>query len=80
MSIGFEVIEDSIVIIRQKTIYKQVKAYDRNGDIYAKACGGFVRLAVSGGTSHPDIKWLEIERSKILKPKPYKAGYLEAEK
>lgn len=80
MHIGFEIIHASTVILRQKTVYKQVLGYKRNGQIYAKACGGFIRLNRTGGTSHPDVKWEEIDGIDCCTNKPdlRKYGPIEA--
>jgi len=70
MSVGFEIIHGSVVILRQKTIYKQSTGYHRDGVVYAKALAGFVKLRPNGGTTHPDIKWEEIGGIKgVKKPK-----------
>ena len=80
MSIGFELVHGSIVIVRHKHLYKQVSAYHRGSQIYAKVSGGFARLSKTGSTSHPDIKWLEASiNDAILEPEK-KAGFLEYEK
>ena len=79
MSIGFEVIEDSIVIVRTKSAYKQCKMYKRKRELYANAAGGFVRLNLGGGTSNPNVTWLEaeIEGKKAFHPVPCAGGNLE---
>jgi len=81
MSIGFQLIHGSTVILRQKTIYKQAQAYFRDGEIYAKAAGGYVKLKNTGGSSHPDISWLEMDGVKgKKKPKIDQFGYVEHKK
>ena len=80
MSVGFEIIHGSVVILRQKTVYKETMAYHRSGDVYAKACGGFVRLGINGGTTHPDIKWEEMEGVNGIKKPKQTFGYLEYKK
>jgi len=57
----FSIIGDSVVIIRHKFVYKQVSAYNRNGKVYARHAGGFVRVHLDGRTSHPDVKWEQID-------------------
>jgi len=80
MSIGFEIVHGSMVIIRHKYIYKQTTAYHREKQLYAKASGGYVRLSKTGSTSHPDITWLEASiNDDSLKPQQ-KSGFLEYKK
>jgi len=69
MSIGFQIIHGSIVIFRQKTVFKQALAYHRNKEVYVKAGGGYVRLRLDGSTSHPDILWEEMEGVKGIRNK-----------
>ena len=69
MSIGFQVVHGSIVIIRHKLVWKQTEAYRRNGELYVKACGGFVRLRPNNKTTHPDISWEEVEGIDVKKIK-----------
>jgi hypothetical protein len=60
----FSLIEDKQAIIRNKRgVYRQVKLYQRNDELYVGASGGFVRLLKDKRTSHPDVLWehLEIE-------------------
>lgn len=77
MSIGFEIIHESTVILRHMTVYKQAKAYKYGGSIYANCMGGFVRLKNNGGTSHPNVTWIEAEGVSIKKPKPMSGGDVE---
>lgn len=79
MSIGFTVIEDSIVIARHKAVFKQLKAYRRDGGMYANVSGGFVRLREDGGTTHPNITWDEIEiGDKVIQRIDRSGKYMEA--
>ena len=80
MSIGFEIIHGSVVILRQKTTYKQTAAYHRKGEVYAKGAGGFVKLKVTGGTTHPDITWEELEGVKGTRSPKQTFGYVEYKK
>lgn len=57
----FHVVDDAFVILRQRGVYKQVKAYRRGGDAFAQIGSGFVRLLPRGGTTVPAISWLEID-------------------
>ena len=55
------VIDDSAVIVRVGSIYKQVRAYRRGTSVYANVRGGYVRLLRGSGTSVPNITWDGIE-------------------
>lgn len=66
--IGFEVIDDSLVVFRHKFIYKQSPLYKRGGLLYLKASGGYVKLYKdSGRTMHPDIHYEDIEGVEVKK-------------
>lgn len=69
MSVGFEIIHSSVVVLRQKLFYKQTKAYHRDGVVYAKVGGGFIKLYMNNKTSHPDITIEAIEGVKIVNKK-----------
>ena len=51
----FSIIPDAVVILRSKGVFRQVKAYERKGFIYAQYGGGFIRLTKTG-TSVPTVK------------------------
>lgn len=59
----FSAIDDKQTVLRNaKTgVYKQAKLYERKGEIYAGASGGFIRLLKDGRTSHPNMLWDDIE-------------------
>ncbi|KRR22145.1 hypothetical protein [Bradyrhizobium retamae] len=59
----FSAIEDKQTVIRntKSGVYKQAKLFERKGEIYAGANGGFIRLLVGGRTSHPYMLWDDIE-------------------
>jgi hypothetical protein len=62
----FEVIDDGVAILRAaKGVHKQTKVYRRGERVFVPHGGGFVRVVAefngAYGTSHPDIKVLEIE-------------------
>lgn len=77
MSIGFQLVHGSTVIILQKTVYKQVAAYSRDKEVYAKACGGYIKLKINGGTTHPDVRWLEVDGVKGCRKPKETHGYVE---
>jgi hypothetical protein len=58
----FSLIEDKFAIIRNKRgVYRQVKLYQRDEQLYAGCHGGYVRLMKEKRTSHPDVIWEHIE-------------------
>ncbi len=61
MSISFSIIEDSVVIVKHKHIYKQCIAYVREGCVYVKIGSGYIKMRKDKTTLHPDIKWEAFE-------------------
>lgn len=57
----FHVIEDGRCVLRSKGVYRQTKVYRRGEDVYAALGLGFVKLGTGGGTTLPNVSWLEIE-------------------
>jgi len=57
----FHVIDDAHVILRSKGVFRQVKLYRRGVILFAGWGTGFVRLLPSGGTSHPNVSWEDID-------------------
>lgn len=59
----FSIIEGKQAVIKNaKTgVYRQVDLYERDGEIYAKASGGFIRLMKEQRTSHPVTKWEHLD-------------------
>ena len=53
----FEPLDDIVVILHQRGLYRQVSAYQRGQRFYAKHRGGFIRLYANGATSLPYISW-----------------------
>lgn len=51
MSGLFKEVEGEVAIIVQNGVYKQCPLFSRNGYLYAKANGGFVRLYHDGSTT-----------------------------
>jgi hypothetical protein len=47
----FTQIEGEAAILVQKGVYKQVDLYRRDGALYAKASGGFIKLFADGSTT-----------------------------
>lgn len=57
----FHIIDDAAVILRVKGVYRQVKVYQRAGELYAGWGGGFIGLRRNNGTTRPDISWVETD-------------------
>lgn len=60
MGVAFHVIEDALVILRTKGVYKQVKAYQRRGRIYAAQGSSFIAMSKTG-TSVPNTSIEDFE-------------------
>lgn len=56
MSGLFKEVEGEVAIVVQSGVYKQCPLYTRNGYLYAKANGGFVRLYHDGSTTVPKCR------------------------
>lgn len=57
----FHVIDDAAAIIRIKGVYRQVKLYRRGDALFAGYGSGFIKLSPGGGTSHPNVSWLDLD-------------------
>jgi hypothetical protein len=57
----FTIIPDAQAIVHSRGVYRQVPLYQRGNTIYAKHGGGYIRLSRGGGTSHPNVKWADID-------------------
>lgn len=53
----FHIIDDAVVILRVKGVFRQTKAYRRGLGLYAAYGAGYVRLYRDGGTSVPTVSW-----------------------
>lgn len=67
MSILFTILDDQIIVRTSKGVYKQTKIALRGPYAYAKISGGFVGLYANGTTSHPDIRWVDMENGSCYK-------------
>lgn len=47
----FKQVEGEAAIVIINGVFKQVDIYERDGNLYAKTAGGFVRLMADGSTS-----------------------------
>jgi hypothetical protein len=52
----FTIIDDAFVILRSRGVYKQAKAYERDGKIYAGFGAGFIQISKTGSTSVPNVR------------------------
>lgn len=57
----FTEIEEGQAVIFANGVYRQVKLAERGGKVYAKYGAGYVRLHRGGGSSHPKVRWHEID-------------------
>jgi hypothetical protein len=62
----FHVIDDGVVLLRSKGVYRQAKVYRRGKDVFAGVGTGFVKLHGAAGTSRPDISWLELDAAGVV--------------
>lgn len=51
----FQALDGEAVILREGGVYKQADLYSRDGVLFAKAAGGFIKLNANGSTSKPKI-------------------------
>jgi hypothetical protein len=56
----FHVIDDAACILRSRGVFRQVAVYRRDRDIYAQHGSGFVKLMHNGGTSAPNVSWVDL--------------------
>lgn len=52
----FQEVEGDAAILVDNGVYRQVPLYKRDGYLYAKHAGGFVRLMADGSTSRPKLR------------------------
>ncbi len=57
----FSEIPEGQAIVCSGGVYRQTPIAQRKGLIYAKYGAGYVRLHSGGGSSHPKLKWYEID-------------------
>lgn len=74
----FKKIDGEGAICVEKGVYKQTEVYERDGYIYIKAAGGFVRVMADGSTSKlgGSLKLDFITLPESLKLAKSKFGYL----
>lgn len=52
----FKQIEGESAVLYERGVFKQTDLFSRDGFLYAKAAGGFVRLYADGSTSRAHVK------------------------
>lgn len=57
----FHVIDDAAVVLRSKGVYRQAKVYRRGEHLFGAFGSGFISLHKGGGTSRPDVSWLDTD-------------------
>lgn len=57
MNLFHQIPDKFVMLVSKRGIYRQAKAYTREGRVYAGYGGGYVQLVNGGGTSCPDVTW-----------------------
>ena len=57
----FHIIEDGVVHLRAKGVYREAKVYRRGRGVFAKWGSGFIRLIGGGGTTLSNVSWEAID-------------------
>jgi hypothetical protein len=57
----FTAIPEAQGIIYSNGVYRQTALYTRGQGVYAKYGSGYVRLSQGGATSHPKIRWSDLD-------------------
>lgn len=60
MSILFTKLIDSYAILQSNGVFKQAALHERNGELYAAASGGFIRVGDEGGTSVTRVRHTDL--------------------
>ncbi len=63
----FHEVADTWVITRARGVYRQSKVYKRGSGVFAGQGSGFVKLFSSGGTSAPNVSWVDFEPKNAVK-------------
>lgn len=53
---GFREIEGAFVVLTTKGVYKPVPIYERNGFLWAKSSGGYIKLMSNGSSSKDGVR------------------------
>lgn len=52
----FKRIDDDEAVIVENGVFRPAEVYERDGLLFVKAKGGFVRVKADGSTSHPNVR------------------------
>lgn len=65
----FHIIDDAVVHLQSRGIYREAKVYRRGEHVFAKWGAGYIRLLAHSGTTVPSVSWHDIEAAGVaLKP------------
>lgn len=57
----FHVVDGAQAILHSKGVFRQTAVFHREGRIYAKWGGGYVRLGAANSTSVPHVSWRALD-------------------
>lgn len=57
----FHIIEGAQVVLCSRGVYRQAKLYRRGDEVFAGWGTGYIRLGASGGTSKPEVSYLNLD-------------------
>ena len=55
----FHIIDDHAVILQSRGVLRQGKVYYRGKKLYAGFGSGFIQMKANGGTSVPNVSWID---------------------
>ncbi len=58
---GFSVIVGAFCVTMNKGVFKQVAIYERDSILFAAYGSGFIRMMHGGRTSHPSVRWSDLD-------------------
>lgn len=64
----FHIIDNAVVVLRSRGVFRQVQVYRRNAQLYAKWSNGFIGLRAGNGTTLPHVSWDYIEGVQFVSP------------
>lgn len=62
----FHIVEDAQIVLRSKGVYRQVKMYQRVGELYAGWGSGFIGLRRDHGTTLPNVSWETLDAPGVV--------------
>lgn len=57
----FHRVEGAQIILHKKGVYMQAALYRRGDRVFARAAGGYIGVSARGGTTLPDVNWLDMD-------------------